>query len=152
MEMTADTKSNLRKFLLKKFPTNMYIDCPISKETQEVMIEYAESLAKDRAVGFAEYIDKKYQLMIDGSIEENYDTFFAEKRKEGASTSEFCQCDFHKNHNRVEFDFTVNCTLCNKPISNYQRKEGAEKSFCECGSQKDIDCKYCTSCNKFHSV
>jgi hypothetical protein len=27
-----------------------------------------------------------------------------------------------------------------------------KRSFCECGSQKDHDCKYCTSCNRFHSV
>lgn len=48
---------------------------------------YAESLAKERerdtSLKFAEYIDQKYQLMIDGSIEENFDTFLAEKRKEG---------------------------------------------------------------------
>lgn len=25
-------------------------------------------------------------------------------------------------------------------------------SVCECGSQKDDDCKYCMSCNSFHSV
>jgi len=27
-----------------------------------------------------------------------------------------------------------------------------QKSFCECGQQKHDDSKYCTSCNKFHSV
>ena len=26
------------------------------------------------------------------------------------------------------------------------------ESFCECGCQKDHDCKYCTSCNMFESV
>lgn len=31
-------------------------------------------------------------------------------------------------------------------------KEKESKSFCECGCQKDHDCKYCTTCNKFHSI
>lgn len=69
---------------------------------------YAESIAKERAVELM----KRNQVFRDiEDIEKEYDTFLAEKRK-----------------------------------------EGAEKSFCECGSQKDPDCKYCTSCNKFHSV
>jgi len=55
-----------------------------SRDILKAMQEFAESLAKERAVEFAEYIDQKYQLMIDGSIEENFDTFLAEKRKEGA--------------------------------------------------------------------
>ena len=51
---------------------------------------------------------------------------------------------------------------CDEPMSlnelskEYCKKQlmlgGVSKSFCECGSQKDHDCKYCTSCNRFHSV
>lgn len=28
----------------------------------------------------------------------------------------------------------------------------SSRSFCECVSEKDHDSKYCTSCNKFHSI
>lgn len=31
-------------------------------------------------------------------------------------------------------------------------KEYLSESFCECGHRKDRDSKYCTSCNKFHSI
>jgi hypothetical protein len=40
----------------------------------------------------------------------------------------------------------------NKPRKPRLRKAGVSKSFCKCGSQKDHDCKYCTSCNRFESV
>lgn len=35
-------------------------------------------------------------------------------------------------------------------INNLKIKD--EESICECGSQKDQDCKYCTSCNSFNSI
>lgn len=31
-------------------------------------------------------------------------------------------------------------------------EDDGRDSFCECGCQKDHDCKYCTTCNKFESV
>lgn len=34
---------NVRKFLLKKFPTNKYFDCPVPKNYYGVMQEYAEA-------------------------------------------------------------------------------------------------------------
>jgi len=35
---------------------------------------------------------------------------------------------------------------------NSARVVDSSRSFCECGSEKDHDCKYCTSCNRFHSI
>jgi len=32
------------------------------------------------------------------------------------------------------------------------KKQDDLKSFCNCGCEKDFDCKYCTSCNKFNSI
>ena len=85
-----------------------------SMQERRFIIEFAESLAKERAVEFyLEALSEEEQRdeSVIELVKSKYNTFLAEKRK-----------------------------------------EGAEKSFCECGSQKDIDCKYCTSCNKFHSV
>jgi len=66
---------------------NCIVGESVSNTADQILL-VAESLAKERerdtSLKFAEYIDQKYQLMIDGSIEENFDTFLAEKRKEGA--------------------------------------------------------------------
>ena len=37
----------LRQFLLEKFPPSKYIDCPVSKEMQVLMEEYASQFAYD---------------------------------------------------------------------------------------------------------
>ena len=37
---------NLKQFLLKKYPTNEYFDCPVPKHHWEVIQEYAEYFAK----------------------------------------------------------------------------------------------------------
>lgn len=39
--------TNLRKFLLKKFPTNKYFDCPVSNEQQELMQEFCDQETKE---------------------------------------------------------------------------------------------------------
>ena len=40
--------------------------------------------------------------------------------------------------------------------SNYHKEQlslyDVVKSFCECGSEKSIDSKYCHSCNGYHSI
>lgn len=38
------------------------------------------------------------------------------------------------------------------PVTHWQKLPSPPESFCECGSQKDFDCKYCTSCNRFESI
>ena len=44
----------VRAFLLKKYPTRQYFDCPVSKEYYEVMQEYANQFKVGKEV--AEYI------------------------------------------------------------------------------------------------
>jgi len=51
MEEKIKTKE-VKKFLLKKFPTNTYIDCPVPKHHWETMQEYADYLqfSKDKQI------------------------------------------------------------------------------------------------------
>jgi hypothetical protein len=35
--------NNVKKFLLKKFPTDLYMDCPVPNSYWEIMQEYADS-------------------------------------------------------------------------------------------------------------
>lgn len=44
--MKAEEK--VRKFMLKKFPTNEYWDCPVPKHHWEVIQEYADDYAKEQ--------------------------------------------------------------------------------------------------------
>lgn len=37
-------------------------------------------------------------------------------------------------------------------LSQFKTVEPEKESFCECSGQKDSDCKYCTACNRFHSI
>lgn len=39
-------KLTVRKFMLKKYPTNVYMDCPVPKEYWEVIQEYANEYLK----------------------------------------------------------------------------------------------------------
>jgi hypothetical protein len=39
---------NVRVFLLKKFPTNKYLDCPVPKDYYDIMEEYAEAYHKNK--------------------------------------------------------------------------------------------------------
>jgi len=38
----------VRKFLLKKFPTNEYMDCPVPKHYWEIMDEYASLVSAEK--------------------------------------------------------------------------------------------------------
>lgn len=66
------TKDNLpiltvKKFMLKKFPKNEYMDCPVPKHHWEVIQEYAEAYARqfhaiptegiEIAIDFAKYVN-----------------------------------------------------------------------------------------------
>ena len=81
--MTKETKTALRKFLLKKFPTNEYMDCPISTETQELIAEFAESLARERAINFAMIGVTRFENDgIEKTFERSYDHWIFDKTKE----------------------------------------------------------------------
>lgn len=46
----------VKKFMLKKFPTNEYMDCPVPKHHWETIQEYADQFAEIKAQGFAEWL------------------------------------------------------------------------------------------------
>ena len=50
----------VRKFMLKKFPTNEYWDCPVPKHHWEIIQEYADSYAKDQIQKDRERVKKEY--------------------------------------------------------------------------------------------
>jgi hypothetical protein len=55
----------------------------------------------------------------------------------------------------ILFEFSCNNDINKKEMKEWFeqfKKVGISKYFCECGSQKDQDCKYCTSCNSFNSI
>lgn len=57
----------LKQFLLKKFPTHLYMDCPIPKHHWETIDEYAESKAKE----FAEWVYKNYVLVTSNELKQS---------------------------------------------------------------------------------
>lgn len=53
------SKDNLtiKKFLLKKFPTSEYMDCPLPKHHWETIEEYAAEKSKQEAIEFKKWCD-----------------------------------------------------------------------------------------------
>jgi hypothetical protein len=45
----------VRQFMLKKFPTNKYTDCPVPQHHWETIQEYADQYAREVAVGFQDW-------------------------------------------------------------------------------------------------
>ena len=55
MKTKEEQKLTVRKFMLKKFPTNKYMDCPVPKHHWETIQEYADEYAKQQAGEFQEW-------------------------------------------------------------------------------------------------
>lgn len=68
----------VRKFMLKKFPTNEYIDCPIPKHHWETIREYAEAYAsqekKKEAINLIYFIRgiRDLEYSTDNEVYEQY--------------------------------------------------------------------------------
>jgi len=52
----ATEELTIKKFLLKKFPTHEYMDCPVPKHHWETIEEYAAEKSKKEAVEFADWL------------------------------------------------------------------------------------------------
>jgi len=57
---------------------------------------------------------------------------------------------YHKNECNKRLIRAISMFIQDLKQLNEVKKPGGE--VCECGSRKDVDCKYCTSCNRFHSI
>ena len=67
--MKAET---LKQFLLKKYPTNEYFDCPVPKHHWEVIQEYAEHYARIQ-------IDKDRKAVIENApLHKRLDIIYAQ--------------------------------------------------------------------------
>jgi hypothetical protein len=71
----------VKKFMLKKFPTNEYIDCPVPKHHWETIQEYADQYSSHQNKELQERVERLEEGVkkLVGAIANNYSKEFIEK-------------------------------------------------------------------------
>ncbi len=125
----------VRDFMLKKFPTNKYIDCPIPKETWPLFQEYASQCLTEQAEKHdaeiceaMEWIDNiGYRQNKNGvwnSFYDSIDKSTAELRTEFRKSKQRWECECVYEHNDGYDSLCVwQCPKCEQ-AGKEQRGEG----------------------------
>lgn len=162
--MKTKEEPTVRKFMLKRFPTNVYMDCPVSKEYWEVIQEYAESYHQEKlkAEQSQEHPDlKELEKRLDNSLAKesfaSMNEFLSQETK--SDTHNDIYGPGNDNYGRdksiadiLQIETTIKKTNLTNPNTvmqwKQQSQEGEERYpdteadgyvFCgKCGKMKDI--------------